>query len=129
MSQPAARVSDMIIQTKPHCHAPIHPPAPTPTPVAHQPLPLPITSGSPSVLVGGLPAARRGDRIADCHLPGCVDDAGPGFISAGSSTVLINGLPAARVNDATMHSGCVKVIPGGPGKVMAPGCTTVLIGD
>ena len=30
MGQPAARMTDMIKQDSPHCHAPIHPPAPVP---------------------------------------------------------------------------------------------------
>ena len=37
---PAARVTDQVLQQGPHCHAPIHPPAPGPTPVPHPPLPL-----------------------------------------------------------------------------------------
>jgi|GEM_PF-3379061 len=82
MGQPAARVTDKVMQT-PHCHAPIHPPAPVPTPLPHPPLPLPIVSGSPNVMVGGLPAARQGDPTAPCQLPSCVPG-GPGFIAGGS---------------------------------------------
>ena len=36
----AARVGDMVRQDSPHCHAPIHPPAPVPTPSAHPALPI-----------------------------------------------------------------------------------------
>ena len=39
---PAARVSDMMLQQAPHCHAPIHPAALVPTPVPHPGLPLEI---------------------------------------------------------------------------------------
>ncbi len=127
MGQPAARVRDQVIQT-PHCHAPIHPPAPVPTPLAHPPLPLPIVGGSPNVIIGGVPAARQGDPTAPCQLASCVPG-GPGFIAGGSSTVMINGLPAARVNDPTSHPSCAKaVIPGGTGRVLDPGCPTVVIG-
>ena len=40
MGQPAARVSDQVLQQAPHCHAPIHPAALVPTPVPHPALPL-----------------------------------------------------------------------------------------
>ena len=41
----AARMTDLIKQDAPHCHAPIHPAAPVPTPTPHPPLPLPIIKG------------------------------------------------------------------------------------
>ena len=45
---PAARISDLVKQDAPHCHAaPIHPAAPVPTPVPHPGLPLPIIKGQP----------------------------------------------------------------------------------
>jgi uncharacterized Zn-binding protein involved in type VI secretion len=86
---PAARVTDNIVST------------------ATQGVPTPIIQpGAPSVMIGGLPAARAGD--------GCGVDA----IAKGSATVLIGGMPAARVGDLT----------GSGGAVMPPGAPTVLIG-
>lgn len=123
----AARMSDMIKQDAPHCHAPIHPAAPVPTPVAHPALPLAIVTGQATVLIGGLAAARVTDSSAPCTLPSCVP-AGPGIIAKGSATVFIGGMPAARVNDMTSHPSCVAPIPGPVGKVQSPGCTTVEIG-
>jgi uncharacterized Zn-binding protein involved in type VI secretion len=127
MGQPAARLGDMVIQDGPHCHAPIHPPAPSPTPVAHPALPLTIIKGEPTVLIGNQPAARMTDTTSPCTLPGCVPG-GPGMIMKGSATVLIGNLPAARVNDMTLHASCVAPIPGPTGKILPPGCPTVLIG-
>jgi uncharacterized Zn-binding protein involved in type VI secretion len=127
MSKPAARLGDMVLQDSPHCHAPIHPPAPVPTPVSHPPLPLTIVKGAATVLIGGQPAARVTDITTPCILPGCVP-AGPGMIALGSATVLIESLPAARVADMTTHASCVAPIPGPTGKVLPPGCVTVLIG-
>ena len=86
---PAARITDMIVST------------------ATQGIPTPIIPpGAPTVLIGGLPAARLGDS--------CGLDA----IIKGSATVLIGGMPAARIADSTA----------GGGVVMPPGCPTVLIG-
>jgi uncharacterized Zn-binding protein involved in type VI secretion len=125
---PAARVTDMILQQAPHCHAPIHPAALVPTPVPHPALPLQIIPpGGVTVLIGGMPAARVGDMSQPCMLPGCVP-AGPGVIQMGSATVLICGQPAARVGDMTMHASCVAPIPSPTGQVMPPGCPTVMIG-
>lgn len=86
---PAARVTDLIVS-----------PATlgVPTPI--------IPPGAPTVLIGGLPAARLGDT--------CGVDA----IVKGSTTVLIGGLPAARVADMTAAGGAI----------MPPGAPTVLIG-
>jgi uncharacterized Zn-binding protein involved in type VI secretion len=85
----AARVSDVIVST------------------ATLGVPTPITPpGAPTVLIGGLPAARLGDT--------CGADA----ILMGSTTVLIGGVPAARIGDPT----------GGGGTVAAVGAPTVLIG-
>ena len=69
----------------------------------------PILTGSPTVLIGGMPAARVGDT-ASCV--GAVD-----VIVTGATTVLINGRPAARMGDTTAHGG-----------VIIQGCPTVLIG-
>lgn len=124
---PAARLGDMIKQDAPHCHAPIHPPALVPAPAPHPGLPLTITLGCPTVLIGNMPAARATDISMPCMLPGCVP-AGPGMIAKGSGTVLIQNLPAARVGDMTAHTSCVAPIPSPVGKVLPPGCPTVIIG-
>lgn len=59
----------------------------------------PITLGSPTVLIGNLPAARITD-MAVCVGP-------PDLIVVGSATVLINSLPAARMGDQTAHGGTI----------------------
>lgn len=81
----------MVSGTVPHVGGPILPP------------------GEPTVLIGGLPAARVGD-MATCSGP-------PDTITAGSATVLIGGQPAARQGDQTAHGG-----------VIAAGAPNVLIG-
>jgi uncharacterized Zn-binding protein involved in type VI secretion len=65
--------------------------------------------GCPTVLIGGVPAARVGD-MATCIGP-------PDSIIKGSATVMIGGMPAARVGDMTAHGGTIVV-----------GCPTVMIG-
>ena len=127
MGNPAACMGDNVLQDAPHCHAPMHPPAPTPTPMAHPALPLAIVSGAPTVMIGGKTAARATDMTAPCMLPTCVPN-GPGMIAKGSATVMIAGMPAARVGDMTSHPGCVAPIPSPTGKILPPGCPTVLIG-
>jgi uncharacterized Zn-binding protein involved in type VI secretion len=128
LSPPAARVTDMVLQAIPHCHAPIHPPAPAPTPIPHPGLPLMIIPpGAPTVLIGGMPAATMTSQTMPCMLPGCIP-AGPGMVIKGSATVLIGGLPAARVGDQTLHASCVAPIPSPTGMIMPPGCPTVMIG-
>jgi len=128
VGQAAARVGDLLKQDAPHCHAPIHPPAPAPTPSAHPALPLAITGpGVPNVMIGKKPAAVLGDMSAPCMLPSCVPG-GPGMIAKGSATVKIGKKPAARVNDLTNHPSCVAPIPSPVGKILAPGCPTVKIG-
>ena len=92
----AARVTDMhvcplVTGTVPHVGGPVLP------------------AGCPTVIVGGLPAARVGD-ICLCTGP-------PDSIIKGSATVLIGGMPAARVGDSTAHGGMIII-----------GCPTVLIG-
>src|SRR4030042_3575077 len=65
---------------------------------------IPITgvviSGSPDILINGLPAARIGDLMqGSCgHF---------GTIISGSSSVFSNGIPAARLGDITQ--GCLTV--------------------
>lgn len=127
MGQPAARMGDMVLQDAPHCHAPIHPPAPVPAPVPHPALPLTIIKGVPTVLIGNMPAATATSTTTPCLLPGCVPG-GPGMVAKGSATVMIGNLPAARVNDLTAHASCVAPIPSPTGKILPPGCPTVLIG-
>ncbi|HDY8053307.1 TPA: PAAR domain-containing protein [Vibrio vulnificus] len=70
----------------------------------------PVVVGSPNVTIGGLPAARKGDRLI------CVGP--PDSISQGSGSVFINGKPAARMGDSTSHGGKIVI-----------GNGTVLIGD
>lgn len=127
MGKPAARMSDKVLADVPHCHAPIHPAAPVPTPQPHGPLPLTIIKGAGTVMIGGLAAARVSDTTTPCMLPGCVPG-GPGMVAVGGFTVLIENLPAARAGDMTAHSSCVAPIPSPTGKVLPPGCPTVLIG-
>lgn len=128
MRRPAARVGDHVLQDDPHCHAPIHPPAPLPTPTPHEPQPMMINRGSPNVSINGRRAARVSDTTVSCMLSGCVP-AGPGTISRGSASVFINRLPAARVGDRTAHTSCVAPIPAPVGRVIAPGARSVMIGD
>ncbi|MCB0549808.1 MAG: PAAR domain-containing protein [Phaeodactylibacter sp.] len=93
---PAARINDMHIcplsdGPKPHVGGPV------------------IGPGAPTVLIGGMPAARVGDQ-ATCAGP-------PDVIVQGSATVLIEGMPAARLGDATAHGGSIVM-----------GAPTVIIG-
>ena len=92
----AARVGDMHVcpmvnGTVPHVGGPVMPP------------------GCPTVLIGGMPAARVGDMLV-CTGP-------PDTIIKGSATVLIGGMPAARMGDTTAHGGTIVI-----------GCPTVIIG-
>ena len=96
MGAPAARVTDMhvcpmVTVLVPHVGGPILP------------------AGEPTVLIGGMPAARVGD-MATCIGP-------PDSIILGSTTVLIGGMPAARMGDSTAHGGTIVA-----------GLPTVLIG-
>lgn len=98
MGKPAARLTDMHV-------------CPMFTgPVPHVGGPI-VAPGTPTVIIGGLPAARVGD-MATCAGP-------PDFIAPpGAPTVLIGGRPAARMGDMTVHGGRVIL-----------GCFTVLIGS
>jgi uncharacterized Zn-binding protein involved in type VI secretion len=96
MGMPAARITDMHLCPMatgpvPHVGGPILPP------------------GAPTVLIGGLPAARVSD-LATCVGP-------PDIIVVGAFTVLISGLPAARLGDSCAHGGAI-----------VSGYPTVLIG-
>lgn len=97
MSLPAARATDQ--QVCPAWNGPANP---------H--VGGPIAAGAPTVLIGGLAAARLGDATT-CTGP-------PGTVTSGSPVVLIGGMAAARVSDLAGHGG--TIIP--------PGCPTVLIG-
>ena len=55
----------------------------------------------PTVLIGGMPAARVGDMLI------CVGP--PDDIVKGSSSVMIGGMPAARMGDNTAHGGEILV--------------------
>jgi uncharacterized Zn-binding protein involved in type VI secretion len=125
---PAARMSDLTLHDAPHCHAPIHPPAPVPTPVPHPPIPFAIVSNCvPTVLIGNLPAAVVGSMTQPCLVPPCVPG-GPGVVAMGSTTVMIGGRPAARVGDLVQFATCVAPIPSPTGKILPPGAPTVIIG-
>jgi len=94
--QPAARLTDlhtcpMVTGVVPHVGGPITAP------------------GAPTVLIGGLPAARVGD-LCTCVGP-------PDSIVKGSGKVFIKGQPAARLGDSTAHGGVIVI-----------GCFTVLVG-
>jgi uncharacterized Zn-binding protein involved in type VI secretion len=83
---PAARLTDMHTcpmsdGPKPHVGGPITGP------------------GAPTVLIGGMPAARVGD-MATCVGP-------PDTIVQGSPKVFIGGMPAARMGDMTAHGGVI----------------------
>lgn len=97
---PAARLTDFH-------ECPMEDPAPVPVPHVGGPITGP---GEPTVLIGGLPAARVGDMLI------CVGP--PDAIVKGSATVMIGGIPAARVGDQTAHGGeivlgALNVIIGG----------------
>jgi uncharacterized Zn-binding protein involved in type VI secretion len=83
---PAARLTDMHICPMltvlvPHVGGPIAGPC------------------APTVLIGGLPAARISD-MAVCVGP-------PDMIVLGSFTVLTMSMPQARIGDATAHGGAI----------------------
>jgi uncharacterized Zn-binding protein involved in type VI secretion len=96
---PAARLSDMHT-------CPLATPGTPPVPHVGGPILPPCC---PTVLIGGLPAARATD-MATCVGP-------PDSIAMGSPTVLIGNLPAARIGDTTVHGGAIVA-----------GCPTVIIG-
>ncbi len=89
---PAARVADMHT-------CPMQTPTPA-GPVPHVGGPI-LPPGCPTVLIGGMPAARMGD-MATCVGP-------PDTIAKGSATVLIGNMPAARMGDMTAHGGSIVV--------------------
>jgi uncharacterized Zn-binding protein involved in type VI secretion len=125
----AARVGDYIKQDVPHCHT-MHPNGPVPAPIPHPAMPLALVGpGVSTVMIGGKPAAVAGDQSTPCMLTGCIP-AGPGVIANGSTKVMIGSIPAARVGDITQHASCAvppPLIPAPVGKVIEPGCPTVII--
>ncbi|MCK7545668.1 PAAR domain-containing protein [Marinobacter bryozoorum] len=64
----------------------------------------PIVAGSSNVVIGGMPAARVGDKVV-CRGPGDT-------IAKGSSSVFVNGQAVARVGDETEHGG--TIVAGNP---------------
>lgn len=93
---PAARVGDfhicpMVTGLVPHVGGPLSGP------------------GSPTVMIGGMPAAIVGD-LAVCVGP-------PDSAAVGEPTVKINHKMALRMGDSTSHGGTVMM-----------GCPTVMIG-
>ena len=86
---PAARLTDFH-------QCPLSTPAVPPIPHVGGPI---VGPGAPTVLIGGLPAAKVGD-LAVCIGP-------PDAIVKGSATVKIMGLPAARMGDKTAHGGTI----------------------
>lgn len=86
---PAARLTDMHV-------CPMQTPGTPPIPHVGGPI---IGPGEPTVLIGGLPAAKVGDNLV------CVGP--PDTIAAGSATVMIGGMPAARMGDTTAHGGSI----------------------
>jgi uncharacterized Zn-binding protein involved in type VI secretion len=68
-------------------------------------------AGTPTVLIGGMPAAVVGDISTP------VSGNLPMPFAVGSTTVLIGGKPALRVGDVALNGSAIVV-----------GCTTVLIG-
>tara|TARA_R110001592_G_scaffold81505_4_gene241858 strand:+ start:129 stop:386 length:258 start_codon:yes stop_codon:yes gene_type:complete len=67
-------------------------------PIPHVGGPI-VGPGAPTVLIGGLPAAKVGDLLV------CVGP--PDAIVKGSATVMIEGRPAARMGDSTAHGGTI----------------------
>jgi len=72
--------------------------------------------GTPTVLIGGMPAATVGDLHTCSFPPPAVHPPSP--IVMGSTTVLIGGKPAARVGDT---AGCGAPIVAGEFTVMIGG--------
>jgi uncharacterized Zn-binding protein involved in type VI secretion len=82
--------------------------------------PLGPGPGSPTVLIGSMPAWRAGSDMHVCPLvTGVVPHVG-GVVAVGSVTVLIGGLPAARQGDI--------IVEAGPPNTITVGCPTVMIG-
>ena len=89
---PAARLTDFH-------QCPMQTPA-VPAPIPHVGGPV-VGPGAPTVLIGGLPAAKVGDM--------CVCVGPPDSLVKGSATVMISGVPAARMGDTTAHGGQIML--------------------
>lgn len=81
---PASRLTDMhvcpmVTGTVPHVGGPV------------------LGPGAPTVIIGGMPAARVSDMCT------CVGP--PDTIAKGSATVMTMGMPQARIGDLTAHGG------------------------
>lgn len=70
-----------------------------------------IQTGSPDVIIGGFPAARKGDALS-------CSQHGNGAIVGGSGTVFVNSLPLARMGDQTQCNTSSTPIP--PANKAAP---------
>ena len=88
---PAARVGDMHV-------CPMVTPGTPPVPHVGGPI---LPPGQPTVMIGGMPAARMGDM--------CVCTGPPDSIIIGSPKVMIGGKPAARMGDSTAHGGTITI--------------------
>lgn len=97
MGQPAARVTD---------------------PTSHG-SPLGPGPGSPTVLIGGMPAWRATVDVHACPLA-TPNPHATGMVALGSVTVLINGFPAARQGD--------QLVEAGPPNAILMGAPNVLVG-
>ncbi len=86
---PAARIGDMHV-------CPMVTPGVPPVPHVGGPI---LPPGCPTVLIGGMPAARATDM--------CVCVGPPDSIAMGSPTVLIGYMMAARMGDPTVHGGMI----------------------
>lgn len=78
-----------------------------------------VVMGCPTVMIGGMPAARVGDMHVCPMMTGLVPHVG-GPIALGSFTVLVGAMPQARQSDMAV---CV-----GPPDMIAMGAPTVLVG-
>jgi uncharacterized Zn-binding protein involved in type VI secretion len=96
---PYARVGDMHV-------CPMLTPGVPPIPHVGGPV---VTPATPTVLVGGMPAAAASAM--------CVCVGPPDVIVIGAVTKLVGGMPAARVGSPTAHGGSVVL-----------GMLTVLVG-
>ena len=67
--------------------------------------PTPIVSGSPDVMIDGLPAARLGDPLAPHAKPKHAPHARQ--IAAGAATVFVNGKPLAITGSAVDCGGVI----------------------
>lgn len=81
-----------------------------------------ITTGSPTVLINGRPAARVTDFAISPLVIGFIPCVGGPILPPGAITVLIGGLPAARVGDlgATACGLPQTIVQGSPNVQIGP---------